>query len=145
MSGLTTLLSNEVIAVAADAEFRELVEAERALIEALLSFDFPGSKELMAQLPGLLARRVDDDGSLVFRVRGSPSAKVRGGPVVEGSYPEDALATETPVRVNVILHVKDGNLRMLEVYKDDSSPLTSPLDPRRLVLFSPLVGERKTI
>ncbi len=122
-----------------ETEFRELSEQERVLIRTLLSLKFRGSRELMTQLPDLLARRTDEDGSLEFRVRGPASASVPDGPVVEGNYPEDAEGAETPVRVNVLLHVRGGKLRMLEIYKDDSSPLAAPLDPKKLALFSPLV------
>ena len=130
--------------MATEAEFRELLEQDQVLIETLLSFNFPGSRELMAQLPGLLARRIDENGSLEFRVCSSALANVRDGPVVEGNYPEDDVAAENPIRVNVLLHVRGGKLRIPEVYKDDSSRLSTPLNPNRLVLFSPLVGERKT-
>ena len=127
--------------MAKEAEFRALSEEERTLIKTLLSLEFPGSKELLAQLPVLLARRVDEDGSLLFSVRSSSStlAGMRGGVAVEGSYPEDAPATENAIRVNALLHVREGKLWMLEIYKDDSSPLAGPIDPKKLVLFSPLV------
>ena len=131
--------------MATEAEFRELLEQDRVLIRTLLSFNFPGSRELMAQLPGLLARRIDENGSLEFRVCSSALASVRDGPVVEGNYPEEALAAENPICVNVLLHVREGKLRLLEIYKDDSSPLAAPLNLQRLVLFSPLVGERRTV
>ena len=76
---------------------------------------------------------------LVFQVSGSSLANLKGGPVAEGSYSVDELNSDNPIRVNVLLHVRRGTFRMLEIYKDDSSPLTAPLDIKKLTLFSRLV------
>lgn len=106
-----------------DEPWRALVPGEVAVLDLLLATDFPGRSELAAQARSAIARRVDQEGSLRFHVDG-PLAGVRGRVPVEGHYHDDGSGPG-PHRpaVNFLLHVVDGRLHELEVYKDDGSPI----------------------
>ena len=39
--------------------------------------------------------------------------------------------------IHVLLHVKDGVMHELEVFKDDGSPIQNPPAERDMVLFTP--------
>ena len=119
-----------------ETTFRNLTEQEETVIRALLSLNFPGSHELRAQLPGMKARQIDENGSLELKISGPHAINLNNGPVAEASYAEDIPTTINPIRVHVLLHARDGKLRMLEVYKDDSSRLMAPLNPKRFTLFN---------
>ncbi|MCJ2047854.1 hypothetical protein MKK58_25435 [Methylobacterium sp. J-078] len=101
--------------------WRALVPGEVAVLNLLLATDFPGRSELAAQARSALARRVDQEGSLRFQAD-VPRAGVRVRVPVEGHYHDDGSAPG-PHRpaVNLLLHVVDGRLHELEVYKDDGS------------------------
>lgn len=103
--------------------WRALVPGEVAVLDLLLATDFPGRSELAAQARSALVRRVDQVGSLRFQVDG-PRAGVRGRVPVEGYYHDDGSGPG-PHRpaVNLLLHVVDGRLHELEVYKDDGSDI----------------------
>ncbi|WP_409564101.1 DUF6984 family protein [Methylobacterium sp. J-068] len=103
--------------------WRPLMPEEVAMLDLLLATDFPGRNELAAQARSALARRVDQEGSLRFQVDGPP-ARVRGRVPVEGHYHDDGSGPG-PHRpaVNLLLHVVDGRLHELEVYKDDGSTI----------------------
>jgi len=67
-----------------------------------------------------LVRRIDEEGSLRFRVEGAPAA-VAGGVPVEGRYwdGEDPFGPGG----SLLLHVVGGLLHELKVLKDDGSPI----------------------
>lgn len=101
-------------------EWRALEPRERAVLDRLLSADFPGRDGLAAQVLTALVRRIDDEGSLRFRVEGSPAAVADRVPV-EGRYWEgkDPFGPG----VSLLLHVVGGLLHELEVLKDDGTPI----------------------
>lgn len=103
--------------------WRALEPAEVAVLDLLLANDFPGRSELAAQARSALASRIDHEGSLRFQVDG-PQAEVRGRVPVEGHYHDDGSGPG-PHRpaVNLLLHVVEGRLHELEVYKDDGSAI----------------------
>lgn len=122
----------------ANDKFRPLTSEERRILEKLLSLDFVGRKELMQQLPGLLVRdkKVDNEGSIEFEVNSNVRAPV-GGMVAEGRCPDINTSEANPAYINLLLHVRDGRLWLLEFYKDDSSQILQRPDPEKLDLFSP--------
>ena len=103
--------------------WRALEPGEAAVLDHLLATDFPGRAELQAQARSALVCRIDREGSLRFQTEG-PRAQVRGRVPVEGRYHDDRTSAE-PHRpaVNLLLHVIEGRLHELEVYKDDGSDI----------------------
>lgn len=65
-----------------------------------------------------MVRRIDDEGSLRFQVEGAPAA-VAGRVPVEGRYRDGEDPFEPGV--NLLLHVVEGRLHELEVFKDDGA------------------------
>ncbi|WP_370677186.1 hypothetical protein [Pleomorphomonas sp. PLEO] len=106
--------------------WRQLTDRERRLVEKLLSPEFPGCERLRAQLETARVSIIDADGSLEFRVSG-PSTDVEQRVPTEGYY-FDAEGVGPRPAVHVLLHVVDGMLHELEVYKDDGSPIETPID-----------------
>jgi hypothetical protein len=112
-------------------EFGPLSESERRILDALFSADFPGKRELMEQANELTARPLDAEGSLALRAKpGTPAATVERRIPVEAEV-EDADG----VVVHVLLHVVDGFLDELEIFREDSGPLQRPIDPEALRLI----------
>ena len=98
--------------------WRALTRRERAVLDRLLSRHFPGRDELAAQLDAALVSPIDREGSLAFQVSG-PIAMVQRRVPVEAWYSDGAPG----IRVEILLHVVDGQIRELEVYKVDGSDL----------------------
>ena len=103
--------------------YRPLTDAEGALLQKLLEGQFPGRSDLIYQLQGLKVEQVDSAGSLRFRVAHGRQAQVRSNVVAEARYPDLNTRCDTDAHVNIILHVRAGKLFILEVYKDDGSPI----------------------
>ncbi|WP_409518520.1 DUF6984 family protein [Rhizobium laguerreae] len=106
--------------------WRDLTNSERRLIELLLTKDFPGADALRRQLETARVSVIDAEGSLQFRVSGPPANVQRRVPT-EGYY-FDTEGVDYRPAVNVLLHVVEGKLHELEVYKDDGSPIETSLD-----------------
>jgi hypothetical protein len=106
-----------------DERWRALEPREVAVLDLLLATDFPGRSELAAQARSALGRRIDREGSLRFQADG-PEAKVRERVPVEGRYYDDGSGSgpHKPA-VNLLLHVVEGRLHELEIYKDDGSAI----------------------
>ena len=98
----------------------------------LLEFPFPGSDALKEQLRNALVRPIGANGSLEFQVRKGTRAAVNDPIPVEGEA-EDLDGTT----IHVLLHVIDGTVRDLDVYKNDSSRVSQMPEPSALRLFSP--------
>lgn len=114
-------------------EFRDPTSSEEALIRRLLMEEFPGRDELRAQMERLSVREIDENGSLEL-VSGSsaPDAAVIERVPTEGRMPDrDGMI------VNVLLHVVNGRLNELEIYRDDSGPVEQALIPEKLIVEHP--------
>lgn len=105
--------------------WRDLTKYERQLIELLLTKDFPGVEALRSQLETARASTIDTEGSLQFRVSG-PLADVQLRVPTEGYYFDTEGVDHRP-SVNVLLHVVEGKLHELEVYKDDGLAIETKL------------------
>lgn len=101
--------------------WRKLTEAEQRVLERLLSSPFAGRDELAVQADRASVSRIDRAGSLQFRTVG-PSAPVSQRVPVEGRYLDGSDDPLGPA-VHLLLHVVDGHLHELEVYKDDGSDI----------------------
>jgi hypothetical protein len=101
---------------------RTLKPNERQIIERLLQDPFPGWDELRAQIFKSRVEPIDEYGdeygSLQFEVEDGPKAKVTQ------RVPVDARANDSDgVPIEFLLHVVDGVVRELEIYKADGSPI----------------------
>jgi hypothetical protein len=114
------LAASASVAVPWDAivGWRALEPQEPAVLDHLLAIDFPGRDGLAEQIRTALVRRIDDEGSLRFRVEDAPAAVAARVPV-EGRY-QDGDGPGGP-GVNLLLHVVGGRLHELEVFKDDGA------------------------
>jgi hypothetical protein len=91
---------------------------EAAILGKLLSADFPGRPELLAQVSAALVRQIDRDGSLEFDAESSAAASVKR------RIPIEAQAKDLDgIWIHDLLHVVGGRVKELEFYKDDSSKI----------------------
>jgi hypothetical protein len=100
---------------------------------ALLKEDFPGSQALRDQISNLLVRPIDAEGSLRLDASG-PRAEVKH------RVPMEAMLEDVDgITIHLLLHVIDGLMNELEVYKDDLGKPQRPLLPEdfRLIAFEP--------
>lgn len=96
---------------------RSLSKHERQILELLLAEPFDGVVELRQQAELARVEKLDAEGSLSFVVPASlPAAKVAKRIPVEAEAPD-----ADGIMVHALLHVVDGRLSELEIYKDDSS------------------------
>ncbi len=96
-------------------------------MNSLLRPEFPGRDDLLKQLGSAEVRPIDGDGSLVFRIRGgSPAAVIRRIPV------EAEVEDSDGVTISLLLHVIDGYLNELEIYRGDSLPVKGAIRPEEL-------------
>jgi hypothetical protein len=104
---------------------RDLNAAERKVLACLLVPRFPGRDAIVAQLSRARVQVLDEDGSLGFDVPSdSEPAEVESRVPTEGTY-QDADG----ITVHLLLHVVEGRIRELEIYKEDGSRVAiSPAD-----------------
>jgi hypothetical protein len=115
------------------AMLRKLTDEESRLIDRLLEEDFPGRDAILEQINSSRVREWDDhNGSLEFDIEPSPLAHTKSRIPVEGEF-EDVDG----ITIHVLLHVVDGRVKDLEVYKDDSSPIVKMPGAEQLRLFRP--------
>lgn len=113
---------------------RELTAKERAVLEFMLQPDFPGRDELRQQLD--VTRVCGESGRgdptidlYVDRTSAPPAPVKRRIPIEARGRDPDGIGLE------VLLHVLDGYMSELEVYREDSGSTTMP-NPDGLALFS---------
>jgi hypothetical protein len=117
-----------------DSDFRPLKPDERALLEKLLGCEFPGRDELRRQLDSVVAQKVYRDGTLALRVSSAEPAPVKGRVPTEGSCPD-----ADGVMIHVLLHVVNGMMNELEIFKEDGSNVVRPPAADALVLLPPWI------
>lgn len=100
-----------------DPGFRAISENEAGLIRMLLAKSFPGSAELREQFAGISVATIDQDGSLRLATSVAVPAAVDRRIPIEASY-----ADRDGVRVHLLIHVVDGYLDELEIFREDSLP-----------------------
>lgn len=105
------------------------------MLETLLAVPFSGGEELRQQLGSVkVAEEYDgDDPSVILNVarHGVPPAPVQRRIPVEAEGLDQDGAT-----IHVLLHVLDGFLWELELYRPDGNPVKRAPDARSLVLHS---------
>lgn len=100
---------------------RRLTSEEDTLLRLLLSSNFPGDANLREQLPECKVCALDANGSLRITAEAGKTASVVRRIPVEAEY-DDADG----VGVHVLLHVLEGFLHELEVYREDSNRVQIP-------------------
>jgi hypothetical protein len=114
-------------------EWRPLSIAEHEMLSKLLIAQFPGSRELAIQAQNASAKTLDAEGSIALDPgTNAPVADVERRVPVEAEF-EDADG----VTIHVLLHVVDGLMNEMELYREDSGPILSdrvPTDWRILTL-----------
>ena len=101
-----------------ETTFRQLQANEMRLLEKLLDHEFPGRDALRVQLSSVTARQIDENGSLELRYGGESLAETDLGCLTEGTCTDTAGG-----KIAVLLHVKNGRVRLLEVLKEDGSAI----------------------
>ena len=110
---------------------RFLLPGERHLLERLLSERFPGQSELLSQIPHLL---VTADCATCATLELSVSTSI-GRAVVRGRVPVEAQGPDEDGKtVHVLVHVVDGSLRSLEVYREDGNEVRRMPVPESLAV-----------
>ncbi|HLM86866.1 MAG TPA: hypothetical protein VK272_11830 [Solirubrobacteraceae bacterium] len=95
-----------------------------------MSTEFSGRDAVAEQVAVASVREIDDNGSLEFAPSDkTPAEVVRRIPV------EAELDDSDGVTIHVLLHVVDGFLKELEVYRDDSGRVQRVLAPGDLRLM----------
>ena len=121
-----------------ESNFRPLELSERELLQGLLAPEFPGREELRRQLDSVMARKIDEDGSLALQTAAADPAPVKSRVPTEGHCPDsDGTA------IHVLLHVVNGFMNELEIFKEDSSRVVQSPAAQNLVLFVPHSGPGK--
>jgi len=114
------------------SSYRPLTEWERGVILRLLSeCPFAGRDELLAQVDAVAARPIDEDGSIGLQcscdVKAAVTARI---PVEAEAQDRDGMT------IHYLLHVLDGTMSELEVYKDDSSRVVGHPQPEDLKVMN---------
>ena len=107
--------------------FRPLTADERRLINRLLEENFPGRETIAMQAANCQARELDAHGCLEFKVEIDVEAETKFRVPTEGEA-EDVDG----VTVHVLLHIINGKLNELEIYKDDGSEILQMPEPDTL-------------
>lgn len=112
--------------------YRPLSDWERRVIlRLLLAAPFAGRDELVSQVDKATARTVDEDGSIGLQCSLTAKACVMTRIPVEGEAQDTDGTT-----IHYLLHVVDGTLSELEVYKDDSSRVLRQVDPEEVTVLN---------
>lgn len=114
-------------------QLRELTQDEKWLIGILLREPFPGSDAILHQMRNCRVSEIDSNGSLQIQATDGPHVVSKFRIPVEAEFIDSDGVT-----AHVLLHVVDGRVTELEVYKDDSSALVDKFPKNEdFTLFHP--------
>lgn len=100
---------------------RNVSPIERQIIARLLNASFKGADALCAQMSQAAVRSNDYGGVLVLAFE---VAKDAVPAEVSGRIPVEAQARDSDgVMIHMLLHVVDGFLREVEIFREDSQPI----------------------
>ncbi len=95
---------------------RTLNDKERKIIDRLLQGDFPGRDQIHEQVKNSKVEVIDSDGSLKFHLKNKGVEKAP----VEFVIPVEARGKDCDgIGISLLLHVYDGLLIELEIFRDD--------------------------
>jgi hypothetical protein len=104
-----------------------LDEHTKRIFGALMAVPFPGRGQIARQVAVARCRKIDAEGSLALRATDAPWADVVRRIPVEAEV-EDLDG----VTIHVLLHVIDGYIDELEIFREDSAALQAPIRPEAL-------------
>jgi hypothetical protein len=115
-----------------EEQYRAPDEWETAVLNRLLSHDFPERTAVIRQLEGSKVRTVDLEGSIEFLI-GPQDAIDPGalGVVVEGEA-EDSDG----VTLHFMLHVARGMVKELEIYREDGGQILGRVNPSSIRIYT---------
>lgn len=116
-----------------EASFRAMTPYERRVLSRLLSQDFPGRDELAIQLIHCRVRTIDEDGSLEIETESRIKAAAAKSRVPTEGEAED----RDGVTIHFLLHVVDGAICELEIYKEDNSRVATWPPVQEIRVFAP--------
>lgn len=111
--------------------YRKLSREEQAILDKLLSVDFPGRNQLLKQVDSLHARLAEsgDNYGTLDLITENTEAHAN----VEQRVPVEAEFMDADgVPVFVLLHVVDGLLHEMEIYRADGGDIINPIVPSEL-------------
>jgi hypothetical protein len=115
---------------------RRLSNGEHVVLKRLLDDDFQGVGALREQLGAIQVQSIDSEGSLKLQPEeGSPRAEVAQRVPVEAE-----LKDHDGFMIHVLLHVIDGLMDELEIYKENLSAPQRDLDAKDLRVFASKEG-----
>lgn len=109
---------------------RDLTRNEQLILEKLLSVEFNSRDAIKAQAQSCKAKDTDDSdgyGSIYLFTDSTEKITNSARVPVEGE-----LVDEDGVPISVLLHVVDGKIHELEIFKQDGSSILRPIDPAAL-------------
>lgn len=113
--------------------FRDLTTFENELISHLLSQGFPGRDDLADQLAHSRVRRIDENDSL--EIQTDPQVKASA---VKSRVPTEGEAEDSDgITIHFLLHVVNGTVAELEVYKEDNSRVVTWPSVDTIRVFAP--------
>lgn len=110
--------------------FRPPTDEEKETLTRLLSQPFPGGEALVQQLQSVTVKVIDLDGSLGLKSTAGPIAKVERRIPVEAETVDQEGET-----VHLLLHVVEGRMIELEIFREDAKPPQGKLGELRLLIF----------
>lgn len=118
---------------------RALTSWEKRLLQRLLSWSFPGRDALVAQVEQAVVSPMredgtplDENGSFYFKTS-SPESAFTKYPVPTEGEAQDVDG----VTIHYLLHVVEGKIDRLEIYKDDGSEVRRQAEPEELTVDGP--------
>jgi hypothetical protein len=117
-----------------DIEWRHLSSREQAILDQLLASDFTGKEELECQIANSLVTTIDEDGSIKFKIGSDACASgIRYRVPTEGEFQDS-----DGVAVHVLLHVIDGYVDELEIFKENTLRIQDWSQASSIRVFTPL-------
>jgi hypothetical protein len=113
-----------------ETNFRPLDANEIALLKKLLDHDFQGCDALRIQLSSVTGRQTDEHGCLELRTDEAIEADTEIGSPTERRC-EDIDGGV----IVVMLHIRNGKLHMLEIFKEDGSGILRAPTAEALVAY----------
>jgi hypothetical protein len=112
-----------------DTNFRKLNTWEVEIFKKLFEVKFPEIDVLKKQLTYSLVKEVDENGSLKFKIRKDVTLVEK----IKKRVPVEAEVNDKDgVKIHILLHVLDGKIDELEIYKENSSKIIREVKPSEL-------------
>lgn len=109
---------------------REMTANERAVMDRLLGEPFPGREILMTQARNCKVSTLDDEGSVEFHVLAECRA-----PILLCRVPVEATVSDVDgVAIHLLLHIQDGVIKMLEIFREDGRSLVGEIKSELMVV-----------